>query len=283
MRGALVVMAALAFAGAAAAQDRMLMLGAGGPGPDVVAFEPGMLFSVEDGFEMSVVKGQPYQAEAVTEIVHRLADGNTIRRKLTSEVYRDGEGRTRRESSFAGLGTFAPPDSQERRSVFLSDPGAGVAYVLDADGKTARKLPRPPQAGGHDGQPGDRVFFRHGGPRGEKELGPKFKKRLPEPVKESLGTQTIEGVEAEGTRTTITIPAGDIGNEKPIQMVSERWYSPELKVVVLSKHNDPRMGDTTYRLTNITRGEPDRTLFEVPADYTVKDAPLRLHTKAPQL
>ncbi|HZG54086.1 MAG TPA: energy transducer TonB [Pyrinomonadaceae bacterium] len=93
------------------------------------------------------------------------------------------------------------------------------------------------------------------------------------PVKESLGKQTIEGVEAEGTRTTITFPAGMMGNERPINIVSERWYSPELQTVVLTKHSDPRFGETSYRLTNINRSEPARTLFEVPSDYTVKEGP----------
>jgi hypothetical protein len=87
--------------------------------------------------------------------------------------------------------------------------------------------------------------------------------------KESLGTQMIEGVQAEGTRTTITIPAGAIGNDLPIQIVSERWYSPELKTVVMTKHSDPRLGDTVYRLTNINRNEPAPSLFQAPPDYTV--------------
>jgi hypothetical protein len=87
--------------------------------------------------------------------------------------------------------------------------------------------------------------------------------------KESLGTQMIEGVQAEGTRTTLTIPAGAIGNDLPIQIVSERWYSPELQTVVMTKHSDPRMGDTVYRLTNINRNEPAPSLFQAPPDYTV--------------
>ena len=87
---------------------------------------------------------------------------------------------------------------------------------------------------------------------------------------ESLGKQSIEGVEVEGTRKTIEIPAGEIGNERPIEIVFERWYSPELQVVVMTKHSDPRFGETTYRLTNISRTEPAHELFEVPADYTVK-------------
>jgi hypothetical protein len=89
--------------------------------------------------------------------------------------------------------------------------------------------------------------------------------------KESLGTQTIEGVNAEGTRATLTIPAGEVGNTLPIEVVDETWYSPELQIPVLTKHRDPRSAETTYRLTNINRGEPDRSLFEVPADYTVAE------------
>jgi hypothetical protein len=83
----------------------------------------------------------------------------------------------------------------------------------------------------------------------------------------------MEGVLVEGTRTTTVIPAGAIGNELPITIVVERWYSPELKVAVFSKKSDPRFGETTYRLTNIVRADPAASLFEVPADYTIKDAP----------
>jgi hypothetical protein len=89
--------------------------------------------------------------------------------------------------------------------------------------------------------------------------------------KESLGTQTIEGVNAEGTRATLTIPAGEIGNTLPIEVVDETWYSPELQIMVMVKHRDPRSAETTYRMTNINRGEPDRSLFEVPADYAVAE------------
>ncbi|HJP95059.1 MAG TPA: hypothetical protein VJ875_24065, partial [Pyrinomonadaceae bacterium] len=90
-------------------------------------------------------------------------------------------------------------------------------------------------------------------------------------VTEKLGKQMIEGVEAEGTRTTSTIPAGEIGNDRPIEIVSERWYSPELQLVVMTRHSDPRSGETTYKLTNISRIEPAKSLFEVPPGFTVKE------------
>ena len=107
-------------------------------------------------------------------------------------------------------------------------------------------------------------------------------------VTEQLGKQLIEGVEAEGTRTKITIPAGEIGNERAIEIVSERWYSPELQLVVMTRHSDPRSGETTYKLTNINRTEPAKSLFEVPSDYTIKSnshfspsiAPLRTRRPA---
>ncbi len=88
---------------------------------------------------------------------------------------------------------------------------------------------------------------------------------------ESLGKQMIEGIEAEGKRTVTTIPVGAIGNERSIEIVSESWYSPELQTTVMSKRTDPTSGETTFRLTNIRRGEPDASLFQVPSDYTVKE------------
>ena len=87
------------------------------------------------------------------------------------------------------------------------------------------------------------------------------------------GVVAGEGVEAEGTRTRTVIPAGEIGNEREIEIVSERWYSPELQVVVSSRHSDPRLGETSYRLQNLSRGEPDKALFEVPAGFKVSDTP----------
>ena len=272
MRSVLAVFAAVALTAAASAQDKLPF---GGP-PD-----PLMLLSVEDGIELSVVKGQPYQAEAVTEIVQPLADGNRIKRRISSLVYRDAEGRTRRETSFAGLGPFAPAEGGGAKTVFIHDPVSGVGYVLEADTKTARKLSRMPHPEGAEGAPRERIFFRRPGPGGG---GRTFQKRLPEPLIEPLGSQTLDGLELEGTRTKITIPAGEIGNEKPIEIVSQRWYSTELQAVVMSTHNDPRLGDSIYRLTNINRSEPDHTLFEVPADYTVKEGPplpFHAHDKTP--
>jgi len=236
---------------------------------------PGAMFDflgVREAHEGKVVKGAPYKADAVTEITQSLADGNRIVRKTTSSVSRDGEGRTRREANLTALGPLAPHGAP--RLVFIQDPVAGTAYVLEPDSHTARKLSFPgpggkrgprPEAGAPDGGPGAKGRF-FGRPH---EMGEGKWDRQ----NENLGTQTIEGLEATGTRTTVTIPAGAIGNDKAIAIVSERWVSPELQAVLLSTHRDPRFGETTYRLTAITRGEPEKSLFEVPSDYTVREGP----------
>jgi hypothetical protein len=94
-------------------------------------------------------------------------------------------------------------------------------------------------------------------------------------VREDLGRQNVEGVAASGSRSTTTIPAGAIGNEHPINVVSEQWFSPDLQVLVMTKHSDPRQGETTYRLSNIVRAEPERSLFTVPPDYTFRESRIR--------
>lgn len=205
-------------------------------------------------FGGATVKGAPYSATAVTENVQTLKNGTSITRKDSASVYRDGEGRTRIEQTLKNIGPFAASDGG-RQMTFIQDPVSGVHYVLDVQNKTVQKM----RARGEDGPRPPHHQFSSSSAKTE-----------------SLGTQTIEGVQAEGTRSTLTIPAGQIGNDRAIDIVSERWYSPELQVVVLSKHSDPRIGDHVYRLTNINRAEPARTLFEAPSDYTtVEPSPAR--------
>ena len=268
------------------------------------------VFLASESFGGKVVKGAPYSAEAVTETIQTLSDGNRIVNKFTSSIYRDSEGRTRREQSFRGLGALGAGE-EPLKTIFIHDPVAGVTYSLDSRTHIAHKsspftfeLSRKAGPGITTAQ-AERFEFKVG-PHGPASggnvimtapLGPD-PARVPHSIiegsstyvfrtskgpnanekKEDLGKQIIEGVEAEGTRTTITIPAGDIGNERPIEIVSERWYSPELQLVLMTRHSDPRMGETTYKLTNISRTEPAKTLFEVPSDYTIKSGlqtPLR--------
>ena len=272
------------------------------------------------------VSGGPYSAESVSETIQTLADGNRIIQRSTSKIYRDSEGRTRRESEGSGLPagplffqsvgsaegsvyvrsnggsggnnrvviapapsviTSAPGASSAQ--IVITDPVAGLRYFLDPDKRTAQKMVMPVivsigldrstpadvaaavekarremAATGRGSvvieEPGKTVVVQMKKPEGSSGEAP---------VTESLGTRTIEGVECEGTRTTVTIPAGQIGNEQPIVITSERWYSHKLQTEVLSTRHDPRMGDTTFKLVNLSQAEPPASLFQVPPDYTV--------------
>ena len=242
---------------------------------DVIAASPGL---------EAAVKNAPYSAEAVSEMVQTLGDGTRIVRTSTSSVSRDWTGRTRREHGLAVIGPLANSPDADRQIITISDPEAGVSYMLDPQTRTARKmtsnrlvvsgdrvLTKPDES--HVVQP-LQVESRSvvASPEGRRIV---LRTRLEEsdPATESLGTQVIEGVLAEGTRTTMTIPTNQIGNDRPIQVVSERWYSPDLQVLVMSRQSDPRFGETTYRLTNIVLSDPASTLFEVPPDFEIIEGP----------
>lgn len=208
-----------------------------------------------------VVTGAPFSAVAVSETTQTLSDGNHITRKTQTNLFRDSQGRIRKEVTLSGFGPMESP-GQPKSFVVINDPVAGATFMLHPDQKTAEKI--------------EKSFARMNGPekramrdktefRKEEQSGPNLKR-------EDLGTQTIAGVTAQGIRVTKTIPAGQIGNEKPITIVREVWYSNDLQMVVMSKHSDPWSGETTYSLTNIQRSEPDAALFAVPSDYTVTQA-----------
>ena len=206
-----------------------------------------------------VVTGAPFSAVAVSETTQTLADGNHINRKTQSNVYRDGQGRIRREITIAGFGPMAP-SGQPKSFVVINDPVAGTTFMLHPDQKTAGQMGRP--FGRLKGALRDKMEARQ-----QQEIASGSLK------KEDLGTQTLSGVTAQGTRITRIIPAGQIGNEKPITIVRESWYSSDLQTVVMSKRSDPWSGETTYTLTNIQRAEPEAALFTVPSNYTVTQGP----------
>ena len=299
-----------AFAQQSTAHDRAIVIAQqrifqGPEGAPMPPPPPGadFVWIASENFGGKTVKGAPYSAEAVTESVQTLADGNRIVNKFTSQVYRDSEGRTRREQTLKGLGGVGTGE-EPLQTIFINDPVAGTSYSLDTRSHIAHKSMPFNFKIMKSGRPGENQFeFRSAQGAGATsnvivttQAGPG--QRVPPPgatehfevrtegtagfairtkpapgneVKEQLGKQIIEGVEAEGTRTTITIPAGEIGNERPIEIVSERWYSPELQLVVMTRHSDPRSGESTYKLTNINRTEPAKSLFEVPPGFTVKE------------
>jgi hypothetical protein len=221
-----------------------------------------------------VVKNAPYSADIVTETTQTLADGNHIRQSSTAKVYRDSGGRTRREQSLNTLGGLAA-GSNLPPVVFINDPVAGFNYALNPRDRTATRSAWARPGRGGPGQGSSQPMARLRQPPPDREGVMRWGRggAAPQSIKtESLGRQTIEGVPADGTRTTMTIPAGQWGNEQPIQIVTERWYSPDLQTVVLSKHMDPRAGETVSRLSNVSRSEPPSSLFELPVDYKVSDA-----------
>ena len=198
------------------------------------------------------VIGVPFSADTVTEVTQQLADGNRVEQRLTGTIARAANGRIRLERTLAGFGSATSPRA-DVRIVTISSPADRVQYRLDEPRKIAwrLRLPPPPPSGAFAG--------RSAGP--------------PRPglKTEQLAPIQFEGVRAEGTRTILVLPAGSIGNERIIETVSERWYSPDLQVVVHTRRVDPRYGEVTYRLLNIVRTEPAPFLFEVPADFTLSE------------
>ena len=194
-----------------------------------------------------------------------LADGNSIHTQNQTTIYRDSEGRMRREIQ------FELDHSVHRRceANHDRDHGSGVGKSLYA------------QSGKQDGAPDAASSWqaRPGCHARKMGVGPDREAMHDMPGKiwigsnaanlktEQLGTKTINGLQAVGTRMTRTIPAGEIGNQNPIEVVTERWYSSDLQLPLLETHNDPMMGTMTIKLVNINRGEPDASLFQVPSDY----------------
>jgi hypothetical protein len=243
-----------------------------------------------------VVKDKPYAADSITESTQVLADGNRITHRNQSRFYRDSQGRTRREQTVSALGVFQPANDPVTM-ITINDPVAEAAYFLDPVARTARQLqpfrialdnvatferavPPPgagalpfPPPGAEPGAPAVGVFaIREPGP-GNVGFGPGPAVARFAPMDsrtEDLGKQVLEGVLAHGTRETVTIPTGAVGNERPIEISTETWYSDELEAVVLSKTLDPRVGETSYRLVNVVRGEPAPDLFAVPQGYQLQ-------------
>jgi hypothetical protein len=266
--------------------------GARGRGPGV----PGVLVTMP--VETKALKGAPYSAEIATDSTQTLADGNRIAQHSTGRVYRDAQGRVRREEDRL---SGSP-------AISIVDPVAGVSYSLDPENRIAWKSPTPAgveimknleamkvevarrgeQEAAQAGSPGSEELQRRredvqrkqeaekmaaqiGGGRMGRGRGGAGEQRSDE----QLPPRQMEGVRVEGHRTTTTIAAGAIGNDLPITIVSEEWVSPELQVLVMTLRKDPRNGESTYRLLNVVRRDPDPSLFQVPPEYTVKETGIR--------
>jgi hypothetical protein len=268
----------------------------------------------------TTVKGAPYSGEEVNETNQMLADGTRIHRENRTTVYRDSEGRTRRET----------PDS-----ITITDPVANFTYMLNPKTMTGQKVTmslagysfmRSGTSGAaitgdsnstfsiHSSGDGPATITLNGVPLDEKAVAEAMAKAktngstqtfsvgigagigsgsgagstatagsggvmtaaptrvmLKRNAGESLGKQMVEGVNAEGTREVSTLAAGAIGNDRPIQVSTESWYSAELQMNVMTRHSDPRTGDESFRLANISRNEPAAYLFQAPAGYQINE------------
>src|SRR5258708_2923221 len=244
----------------------------------------------------SLVQGAPYSATISNELVQTLADGNRIVQSSSGTTARDSQGRTRQDAVLPPIGNLSAANAP--RLVFIQDPVAQTSYTLNLTDKTAQKMGMPPAAAAEPGAAHggtDKVFIQL---RAEPGTMSGALPPLPPPgiaihanlaaddhaqvTTQNLGSQNMEGVQVNGVRTTRTIPAGQIGNDRPISIVTEVWTSPELKTVVYSKRSDPRMGEQTFQLKNIVRGEPDASLFTVPADFRITEGPKPIIYKTKQ-
>jgi hypothetical protein len=266
-----------------------------------VVFQSGGAVGVGIGEKVSrtPILGAPYTATVTNESLQTLADGNRITQSSSGTTARDSQGRTRQDAPLPAIGNMSAANAPHL--VFINDPVGQKRYTLNLTEKTAQSFAMS-RAGsgtgvgvgaGDGGSVEANTFFlklKQDAEASASGQAPEIaaQKTLTimdnmDKVKaesfgeaaqvdtEDLGTQTMEGVIVTGTRTTKTIPAGRIGNEKPISIVIEVWTSPELRTVVMSKRSDPRMGEQTFRLTNIVRAEPDASLFTVPTDFKAID------------
>jgi hypothetical protein len=253
-----------------------------GPAQVGIISTGGAVFGLQDLAE--VVKGQPYQAQAVTEMRQTLADGSHIVQTTTATVARDSDGRTVRVQKLSAIGPWKSSSSSSQgngvtlTSVF--DPVAKTHIDYTSDTKVAHVMPMPPPLPSPPS--GAVTTMASGFAVSTAPTGPGMNVMYSVPgrtdspdtsnnsTSESLGTKSIDGIQATGTRKTDTIPAGSIGNDKDIIVTRETWYSPDLKVVIQSTQDDPRFGQSTYSLSNIQQNEPDETLFQVPMGYKIE-------------
>jgi hypothetical protein len=237
----------------------------------------------------SPVVGAPYSGTITNEMLQTLSDGTHITQTTTGTVARDSQGRTRQDALLPMIGNLSVANAPHL--VFILDPVAQVSYTLNLTDKTAQKMPVAPFNAPNAAMANEKLSLQIGSQVSVSTPGPMAMPPLtPMPVlslqrmaisgnnsadttTDDLGSQTIEGVLVDGTRTTRRIPTGQIGNDAPINIVTEVWTSPDLKTVVYSKRSDPRMGEQTFQLKNIVRVEPDQSLFFVPAGFTITEGP----------
>jgi hypothetical protein len=246
-------LALLCFAGMPARADE-----AGGEIPVCVATPANAAQSRSAPNNVRLVTGAPYSAMGTSETIITTPDGGKVVRQNTVRVWRDSDGRTRSEYELTSIGGPTPVEINSRLTV-IDDPAARERYMLQPDGKVIT-VPIAPCR-----------------PASEPDVtvGPPRPARLPlkvsAPVR--LGERMVGGETVTGSRVEATIPAGAMGNERPVKMSAEQWYGKDLQVVVEATYKDPRTGETKYRLREIQRDEPDARLFRPESAPAAEAAP----------
>jgi hypothetical protein len=218
-------------------------------------FGPGARFNESHG---TVTTGAPYSATRTITRVQKLDNGTIITHTEVVKEARDSDGRTFMERLPETTGAGA----SKRNFIRVFDPVSRVAISWSANSKQATIVHLP------NASPSGRSLLAQGSGAG----GPlRFRGGTQTANVENLSTKTINGVAAEGTRTTRVIPAGAQGNDQTLTVTHESWVSSDLKIAVMRVDTDPRFGTTTMELTNISRDEPSSALFRAPAGYTVNE------------
>lgn len=225
-----------------------------GPGGGIVTLDNVV------GIKGKTVTGRPFSATEQHHTLQVLGDGTRIENNTSDKYYRDDQGRTRIERTDG--------------TVIIEDPVQGASAEINGNRKMVRSYTEAKQAAELKAMPVRGMVFSTGdGAQADKlkaEAMAKVAKantsvKSDAHTEEDLGFQIINGISAQGTRTTTTIPAGQIGNDRPINVVSERWFSPDLQILIRSSNKDPRFGETTYDLTVVSQTPPDPSLFQIPA------------------
>ncbi len=263
----------------------LLLLMTGIAGAQVSGHAVAAPAGVTNATAAATVRNSPFSAETVSQYDRALDNGGHIHRETRGKIYRDSQGRMRTDSDMPS----AQPGAERFEHITINDPVLREIISLNPKTKTATIFhlgqgvvqTAPMAIASAAGSPVN-VVPAQAGLKSSERSSPagvattsKMAARLGiTPVEtrtEGMGNRYIEGVNATGTRTTRIIDAGSIGNDKPIVSVTETWFSPELKMTVLTETNDGQSGHNTTKLINIVRTEPIAQLFQVPSDYTVKD------------
>ena len=212
--------------------------------------------TLSSGINLRSVAGAPFSADVVSQSTQILTDGTAVTRETHGKLFRDSAGRTRSETELespaAGVAT--------RRFVTIVDPVQGTSMVLDIAAKSATvfHLPAVPAV------TASKVKLAAAAQTARQDF-----KHLTPPGTEDLGSMMMEGFAVTGTRRA---DSSEVAKGPLQKAVTESWFSKELKIDLLVARQGPRSTSRTARLTNITPGEPDPTVFQAPADYTVQES-----------